>query len=56
MKELKNLFSDYDIIKKYIASIESSITLSFNEKDRTIIRTSQKNKIDVKSKYILIKN
>ena len=48
IKELKTIFSNYDIIKRYIASIESSITITFNEIDRTIIKTTQKNKYDVK--------
>ena len=49
MKEMKFLFVNYDIIKKYIASIESSITISFNDYDKTIIKTNQKNSIgDIK--------
>ena len=48
IKELKEFFSNYDIIKRYIASIESSITVSFHDIDRTIIKTTQKNKYDVK--------
>ena len=47
-KELKDYFSNYDIIKRYIASIESSITISFHDMDRTIIKNTQKNKCDVK--------
>jgi hypothetical protein len=49
MKEMKTLFINYDIIKKYIASIESSITISFNDYDKTIIKTNQKGSIiDIK--------
>ena len=47
-KELKNYFSDYDIIKRYISSIQSSITVSFNESDRTIIKNTKKNYGDFK--------
>ena len=42
MKEMKFLFVNYDIIKRYIASIESSITISFNDFDKTIIKTNEK--------------
>ena len=48
IKELKEIFSNYDIIKRYIASIESSITVSFKDIDRTIIKTTRQNKYDVK--------
>jgi hypothetical protein len=49
MKEMKTYFINYDIIKKYIASIESSITISFNDYDKTIIKTNQKGSIiDIK--------
>ena len=49
MKEMKVNFINYDIIKKYIASIESSITISFNDYDKTIIRTNKKDSVgDVK--------
>ena len=48
IKELKEIFSNYDIIKRYIASIESSITVSFKDIDRTIIKTTKQNKYDVK--------
>ena len=48
LKELKEYFSNYDIIKRYIASVESSITVSFNDIDRTIIKTTQQNKYNVK--------
>ena len=37
MKELKQSFVDYDTLKRYIASIESSVTVSFNEFDKTIM-------------------
>ena len=30
MKDLKQNFMNYDTLKRYIASIESSITISFN--------------------------
>jgi len=49
MKEMKAKFIDYDIIKKYIASIESSITISFNDYDKTIIKNNKKDSIgDIK--------
>jgi len=48
-KELKHYFSDYDIIKRYIASIQSSITVSFNESDRTIIKSTKQNYGDFKN-------
>ena len=37
MKELKQNFVDYDTLKRYIASIESSVTVSFSEFDKTIM-------------------
>ena len=42
MKEMKMIFVNYDIIKRYIASIESSVTISFNDYDKTIIKTNEK--------------
>ena len=48
MKELKDYFSNYDIIKRYIASVESSISVTFQEKERTIIKNTQQNKYNVK--------
>ena len=42
MKEMKTIFVNYDIIKRYIASIESSVTISFNDYDKTIIKSNQK--------------
>ena len=48
-KELKNYFSDYDIIKRYIASLQSSIVVSFNESDRTIIKNTKQNCGDFKN-------
>ena len=41
MKEMKTIFVDYDIIKRYIASIESSVTISFSDYDRTIIKSAR---------------
>ena len=50
MKEIKQIFVNYDIIKRYIASIESSVTISFNDYDKTIIKSNQKGDIgDVKT-------
>ena len=37
MKSLKASFGDYDTLKRYIASIESSVTISFNDYDKTIM-------------------
>ena len=48
IKELKEFFSNYDIIKRYIASVESSITVSFHDINRTIIKDTKQNKYDVK--------
>jgi hypothetical protein len=49
MKEMKTIFVNYDIIRRYIASIESSVTISFNDYDKTIIRANvKKDLIDVK--------
>ena len=49
MKEMKQIFVNYDIIKRYIASIESSVTISFNDYDKTIIKSNKKGDIvDVK--------
>ena len=48
-KELKHYFSDYDIIKRYIASLQSSIIVSFNESDRTIIKNTKQNYGDFKT-------
>jgi hypothetical protein len=48
IKELKDYFSNYEIIKRYIESIESSTLISFHETDRTIIKTTQKNNINAK--------
>ena len=49
MKEMKMIFVNYDIIKRYIASIESSVTISFNDYDKTIIKSNQKKGlVDVK--------
>ena len=42
MKELKAIFADYDIIRRYIAAQESSVTISFNDYNKTIIKESQK--------------
>ena len=42
MKEMKMIFVNYDIIKRYIASIESSVTISFNDYDKTIIKSNEK--------------
>ena len=48
MKEMKMIFVNYDIIKRYIASIESSVTISFNDYDKTIIKLNQKgDKVDL---------
>ena len=38
MKELKQNFVDYDTLKRYIASIESSVTISFSDYDKTIMK------------------
>ena len=49
MKEMKQIFVNYDIIKRYIASIESSVTISFNDYDKTIIKSNKKGDIvDIK--------
>ena len=49
MKEMKLFFVNYDIIKRYIASIESSVTISFNDYDKTIIKSNQQGGlVDVK--------
>ena len=37
MKELKKSFVDYDTLKRFIASIESSVTISFSDYDKTIM-------------------
>ena len=37
MQELKYLFVNYDTLKRYIASIESSVTVSFSDYDKTIM-------------------
>ena len=37
MKELKQSFMNYDILKRYIASMESSVTISFSDFDKTIM-------------------
>ena len=54
MKELKEIFVNYDIVKRYIASIESSVTISFSDYDKTIIKSNQKggdvNMNDIKKK------
>ena len=47
-KELKDIFSNYQIIKKYILHIESSLILSFDEKNRTVIKTAKEQNLDVK--------
>ena len=47
-KELNDYFSNYEIIKRYIESIESSTLISFHETDRTIIKTTQQNNINAK--------
>jgi len=47
MKEMKTIFVNYDIIKRYIASIESSVTISFNDYDKTIIKTNEKGGLEV---------
>ena len=44
MKSLKKSFVDYDTIKRYIASNESSITISFNDYDKTIMKKINPNK------------
>jgi len=38
MKDLKQNFVDYDTLKRYIASIESSVTISFSDYDKTIMK------------------
>ena len=49
MKEMKTIFVNYDIIRKYIASIESSVTISFNDYDKTIIKANaKKDLVDIK--------
>ena len=49
MKEMKQIFVNYDIIKRYISSIESSVTISFNDYDKTIIKSNKKGDIvDIK--------
>jgi hypothetical protein len=37
MQELKHLFVNYDTLKRFIASIESSVTVSFSDYDKTIM-------------------
>ena len=46
MKEMKFAFVDYDIIKRYIASIESSVTITFLDLDKTIIREAGRDNVD----------
>ena len=48
LKELKTLFSNYEVMKRYISSIESSIGLSFKDNDRTIIKTTKEKKLNTK--------
>ena len=52
MKGIKVSFVNYDIVKRYIASVESSVTISFSDYDKTIIKSNQKgenvNLVDVK--------
>ncbi|MCQ2817079.1 MAG: hypothetical protein MJ252_07425 [archaeon] len=42
MQDMKGSFINYDILKRYIASIESSVTISFNDYDKSILQTTQK--------------
>ena len=46
MKDLKHNFMNYDTLKRYIASIESSITISFNDYDKTIMKQLKSSKND----------
>ena len=46
MKDLKQNFMNYDILKRYIASKESSITISFNDYDKTIMHQLRSGKND----------
>ena len=46
MKDLKQNFMNYDTLKRYIASIESSITISFNDYDKTIMKQLKSSKND----------
>ena len=60
-KELKDIFSNYEIIKKYIIHIETSMIMSFEDKNRTVIKTAKEQNLDVKEikkkqKKGLIKN
>ena len=52
MKGISVSFVNYDIVKRYIASVESSVTISFSDYDKTIIKSNQKgenvNLVDVK--------
>jgi len=41
MQELKHSFVNYDTLKRYIASIESSVTVSFSDYDKTIMGTAK---------------
>lgn len=59
MQEMKGRFINYDIVKRYIASAESSVTISFHDYDKTIlqntprdINTIKKTKKDVKKNII----
>ena len=57
MKEMKMIFVNYDIIKRYIASIESSVTISFNDYDKTIIKLNKKgDKVDLVDVKLTKKN
>lgn len=59
MQEMKGRFINYDIVKRYIASAESSVTISFHDYDKTIlqntpkdIKTIKKTKKEVKKNII----
>ena len=43
MKELKQNFVNYDTLKRYIASIDSSVTISFSDYDKTIMKKINSN-------------
>ena len=49
MQEMKGRFINYDIVKRYIASAESSVTISFHDYDKTILQNTPK---DIKTTEI----
>lgn len=48
IQEMKLRIINYDIVKRYIASIESSVTISFHDYDKTILQNSPRDIANIK--------